>query len=139
MLLRGMQWLQAGLARAAERRRQRSAGEFKARFALWHHLLWSGFLGLVMLLAFEHAPPELWYGLRTQLLLSFEPAQAEVWFVSVLAFCMYSALHMIAIGLGLAWFYFWRRRYFVSMAFAWLPGLNALVILILFGLPVAAG
>ncbi len=111
--------------------------KFKQGFALVHNLCWTAGLLFVTFSAFEHAPPELWYGLKTQLLLSENSGPAEVWFVSILAFCLYSAAYVIFGALLLAWLCFLWRRYFVSIAVAWLSLSNVGVLAVLFGLPLA--
>ena len=108
---------------------------FKKKFAFIHNLIWTAAVLIFMGAAFEHAPPELWYGLKTAMLLTPEPDAAERTFVSILAFCIYSCVYVLIGAPALAWVFYVLRRYFVSMLITWRTALNFVGLFILFGLP----
>lgn len=110
----------------------------KRRIALVHNLTWTAIVAILLRLAFEHAPPGLWYGLRTSHLLTIAPNADERWFVSLLAFAVYSLAYTMVFALVFTWALFFWRKYWLSVASAWLPLFNLIVVGVLFGLPVAA-
>jgi hypothetical protein len=110
----------------------------KRRVALVHNLTLTAIVAVLLKLAFEHAPPGLWYGLRTSHLLTIAPTADERWFVSLLAFAVYSLAYTMALALIFSWALFFWQKYWLSIASAWFPLLNLVIVGILFGLPVAA-
>lgn len=110
----------------------------KRKIALIHNVAWSATVLLLLKLAFDHAPPQLWYGLETSALLTISPSATERWFVAALAFAIYSLAFTMALALVCTWTFFLWKKYFVSMCAAWLPALNLALIAVLFGLPLAA-
>ncbi len=105
------------------------------RLALIHNIAWSlgAYIGLSYIA--DHAPAEIWHGLRTSMLLTEGAGFAESWFVTVMAFAIYSFRHVVWLAAALCWLFFWRRRYLISMFAAWLPLANVGLLWLLFGLP----
>ncbi len=109
----------------------------KRKLALIHNIVWSALALSFLKLAFDHAPPQLWYGLETSALLTASPGATERWFVAALAFAIYSLAFTMTLALVFTWTFFLWRKYIVSMCAAWLPALNLALIAVLFGLPLA--